>query len=134
MEAMRSAIIDNGSSNLAILWQAGRNFTPTLKLIDVLPHIGRAFLCLLTDVPNLETNEIDENSGETPLLWAIRQTGICFPSETEYPIETRDIKRLLKHGADPNLRDHAGNSPLSVARERNLPEVVALLEQYGAIA
>jgi hypothetical protein len=42
------------------------------------------------------------------------------------------IRRLLKHGANPNLADTSGRTPLSIAKENNCPDIVALLEQYGA--
>jgi len=42
------------------------------------------------------------------------------------------IERLLKQGADVNAVDAAGRTPLQLATAQNLPEIVALLMQYGA--
>jgi ankyrin repeat protein len=133
LRAMKLAIWDNGHGNLSTLWLAGQRLDPPLTLIDILPHIGATVAILFEDLLNLEINEADEVSGETPLLWEIRNVGVPlkFPPR-DYDIDIRDVERLLKHGVDPNLRDREGNTPLSVARERNLPEVIALLQQYGA--
>jgi uncharacterized protein len=42
------------------------------------------------------------------------------------------VRLLLAHGADPNLADGEGVSPLRHARERGYAEIAALLEAAGA--
>lgn len=38
---------------------------------------------------------------------------------------------LLRHGANPDLRDEDGKTPLDKARERGHSEVVAILQSPG---
>lgn len=40
-------------------------------------------------------------------------------------------KTLLRHGANPDLRDEDGKTPLDKARERGHSEVVAILQSPG---
>jgi ankyrin repeat protein len=57
----------------------------------------------------------------TPLLWAI------FRGDIEA------VRMLLEHGADPNVRPNAEDSPLWHAEEDfGLMEIAALLRSYGA--
>jgi ankyrin repeat protein len=42
------------------------------------------------------------------------------------------VRLLLAHGADPNLADIEGKTPLMLAQENKRPGVVALLRQAGA--
>ena len=39
---------------------------------------------------------------------------------------------LLHNGADPNVRESTGDTPLSIAVSKNLPTTVSLLLRYGA--
>lgn len=41
------------------------------------------------------------------------------------------LKTLLRHGANPDLRDEDGKTPLDKARERGHSEVVAILQSPG---
>lgn len=41
------------------------------------------------------------------------------------------VKTLLRHGANPDLRDEDGKTPLDKARERGHSEVVAILQSPG---
>jgi cytohesin len=42
------------------------------------------------------------------------------------------MEALLERGADPNLADEEGNTPMTFAREREEPEKVRLLRAHGA--
>lgn len=41
------------------------------------------------------------------------------------------LQTLLRHGANPDLRDEDGKTPLDKARERGHSEVVAILQSPG---
>jgi len=42
------------------------------------------------------------------------------------------VKSLLEAGADPNLGDDIGKTPLQLAKSSELEDFVNLLEEYGA--
>jgi ankyrin repeat protein len=71
---------------------------------------------------NANTN-LKLGNGKTPLYLAIEQKGK----------HTLDIaRRLLEHGADPNICDNGHSTPLHEASSRGLLEVARLLLSYGA--
>lgn len=43
------------------------------------------------------------------------------------------FQTLLRHGANPDLRDEDGKTPLDKARERGHSEVVAILQSPGQL-
>jgi ankyrin repeat protein len=47
------------------------------------------------------------------------------------PVHREIVKLLIEGGADVNLPDGQGKSPLTLARERGFAEISALLEQAG---
>jgi len=53
--------------------------------------------------------------------------------ESEDSGASEAIAALLAAGADPNLRDATGETPLAIALARDEPEKVALLRAHGAI-
>ena len=59
-------------------------------------------------------------SGNSALLHAVNE---CH---------TEIVKRLLRHGADPNCANNAGESPLSVAAKYNFSAIVRMLLDAGA--
>lgn len=66
--------------------------------------------------------DIDEvGHGETPLIYAIRHQRTAF------------AQWLLKEGADPNVKDQRGFTPMHHAVRRRLPDaMLRLLIRYGA--
>lgn len=42
------------------------------------------------------------------------------------------VRLLLAHGADPNARDQAGETPLERARHDGRADIVAMLQAAGA--
>ena len=76
------------------------------------------------------TIDAPDNSGETALFEAIRST-IKDGEKQRAAIET-----LLAKGADPNLKNRKGLTPLQVAqrmRRADAGKIVELLEKYNAI-
>jgi len=63
--------------------------------------------------------------GRSALILAVRQRD----TRKEH---TRIVERLLSLGADPNVVDAYGETPLGVARKANDAQLVRLLEQAGA--
>ncbi len=90
--------------------------------------------------------------GSTTLMWAVcsnrqRTVHLLLRSETNIDARTSDgktallyaaslnkslVRQLLARGADPNVADKSGETPLMLAQYDKLPNIVALLKQYGA--
>lgn len=88
----------------------GYNFLKAVREKDVLKAKG------LIDKPGSTIiNARDGDSGETALMIAIKRR------------DTPWMGFLLQNGADPNLRDREGNSPLVVAAMNAFPDGVRVL-------
>ncbi|MEK9725467.1 MAG: ankyrin repeat domain-containing protein, partial [Rhodospirillaceae bacterium] len=48
------------------------------------------------------------------------------------PRHAATLKALVYAGADPNIPDAGGNTPLTLASQRGYAEMVAILEDIGA--
>jgi ankyrin repeat protein len=70
----------------------------------------------------LESLEEDVFSWGGPLREAVRMDDLAI------------AEILLQRGADPNPRIYAASSPLFEAYQKNRPDMIALLERYGATA
>ena len=65
------------------------------------------------------------HDGETPLFWVL---SICHSSGELVDM----VRRLLEHGADPNICDHYHRTPLHRASYHGLLEAARLLLSHGA--
>jgi hypothetical protein len=61
-----------------------------------------------------------DNNGRTALMLAVLQD------------RSDAVMELLRRGADPNVADNSGVTPLQVARAKNRPQIVDALVQAGA--
>jgi ankyrin repeat protein len=58
------------------------------------------------------------------------EEGRLFSAATSGDLD--EVKLLLEHGADPNVKDNDGRTPLHYAADFDHPEVVKLLLEHGA--
>lgn len=66
--------------------------------------------------------------GSLPLRSAVARHSVRQPRRNHVKAEALEIIRaLLAHGADPELADKAGQTPLQFAEEQEFPEAVALM-------
>lgn len=77
----------------------------------------------------LEKTNINVNHtnfvGWTPLLEAI-------VLNDGGPTQQQIIKLILEHGADPQMTDKYGKTPLELAKQKGYTEIAAILESHGA--
>ena len=66
-------------------------------------------------------------SGYTPLMYAVKRG--LVESDADW---TAIVQSFLDHGADPNLRNHHGDSALTIAEANEFLEAAALLHEVGA--
>jgi len=71
-----------------------------------------------------DVNSLDEYNSYAPLHYAVQHT--------EPSLEI--VKNLLDAGADPNLEDNEGRSPMYFAEKNKLHEVASLLQSCGGAA
>jgi ankyrin repeat protein/CHAT domain-containing protein len=138
LEHLPNANIQNDKGETALHW--------VLKGYDIEKYADMVRLLLLHHVnPNTA-----DKSGATPLLDALRTDRVevvgllqnydTGPAFGHYPAllaaarhgyAVKSIKRLLEQGANPNVRDKEGNTPLLFAVERDA-EATKLLLAAGA--
>jgi ankyrin repeat protein len=76
----------------------------------------------------VDVNAHDSTAG-TALCWVIMLANRAY-----LPEQSKDanlVRKLLAHGADPNLPDRNGKTPLQIARDVSRPDLVVLLKQAG---
>ena len=79
--------------------------------------------CVLVLLDHNANINVQDVAGQTPLCWTIER----------WREETLDTaRRLLEHGADPNICTNAHSTPLHEASSRGFLEVARLLLSYGA--
>lgn len=78
---------------------------------------------LLLEKTNVNVNHIN-NLGYTAIYEVVFTKG-------RSPIYVDIAKLLIKHGANINIPDKDGNTPLAIAKKNNLNDLVTLLEQNG---
>ena len=64
---------------------------------------------------------VQDRSGRTALHWAAWDG-----------VDQDIVRQLLAHGADPNLANQFGVTPLSLAQVMKRPDIVALFKQAAA--
>lgn len=85
--------------------------------------------------------DVCDNDGWTPLMWAARNTTVSWWPESERPVNTVEVvKLLLEKGADPNIRGSAPESvggglwsAADIARYHNCPEFITVLGEKGML-
>jgi len=70
---------------------------------------------------------LQDDDGQTPLYWL---TNFWTTEWTEHRLDT--ARRLLEHGADPNICSKSHSTPLHQASSRGSLEAARLLPSYGA--
>ncbi|KAN0139487.1 hypothetical protein V8E53_002988 [Lactarius tabidus] len=109
-------LLDNGADKNA---QSKSLWTPLF--IAACPSRFEEFQVLLEHNADVNSQII---SGETPLY----MVAICFPFSEREDM----VRRLLEHGADPNICNKSHTTPLHKASSRGSLEVARLLLSYGA--
>ena len=70
----------------------------------------------------------DVYRGQPILMWALLYASEYYGEETKKKV----ISSLLKHRANPNIKDKFGNTPLMMASLCSEPELAKMLLDYGA--
>jgi ankyrin repeat protein len=108
--ALLALLLMAGAVPAAAQFSDGYNFLKAVKDRDVLKAKS------LIDKPGSTIiNARDQDSGETALMIAIKRR------------DTPWMGFLLQNGADPNLKDREGNSPLGVAAMTAFPDGVRVM-------
>jgi len=137
---------DDGESLTPLQWAATNGWRMALDRllvygakVDAPSSLGRSALDLAVKrgdwgcamsliLAGADPNKKPGQSGWTALHWAVmwyQDAGLhrC--------VRDRIIEILLKAGADPQQKNAAGKSPLDLAREKQLVEVVRLMMRYA---
>ena len=88
-----------------------------VRALASLPAVERLEAVLRTE-PALANDRLEEDDAPTPLY--------CLPDDDDLAAEVARI--LLRHGADPGVRNAKGRTPADVARSRGLEEAAELIE------
>jgi ankyrin repeat protein len=111
---------------LAIAAGASARLTNRFGGTALIPAAERGHVEVVREL--LETSDVDvnhvNNLGWTALLEAIVLSN-------GGPRHQQIVRLLLEHGADPNLADGDGVTPLAHARQRGYTAIAAMLAEYG---
>jgi len=77
---------------------------------------------VLAAEPERANHHLDVEERITPLF--------CLPEDEDAAMAVAEI--LLRHGADPRLRNPQGKTPADVARQRGLDDAADLIESAEA--
>jgi hypothetical protein len=100
-----------------VFWPAWINLSLNLSIVRNDPVKYERLLKFGAD-PNKVFNYQGKNEQlYTPLMIAVMSKNVDF------------VKRLLKDGADPVLKDAEGKTALDIAKERNIKEAVEVLDK-----
>ena len=114
-------LLNNGANASAL---ATKRRTPLHEAVYTV-ELG-AVNVLLEHKPDIDLN-FQDSYGDTPL-----HDILSLPHPSQEGKVAEIVRRLLEHGADPNLRNRSGETPLHGASYRASLEVVRLLLSYGA--
>lgn len=91
-----------------------------VRALAAMPDAGR-LETVLAEEPGLANHRLEADEAPTPLY--------CLPDDDEAAATIAEI--LLRHGADPSVRNGQGRSPAEVARSRGLDDAADLIEEAG---
>jgi len=80
-------------------------------------------------VTNMMGAKLALGSKDNQVQWVAWIGGMTALHEAAYKGNISVVRALIKHGADPRLRNHYGLTPLEVAQERGLDHVAAEIEE-----
>ena len=100
---------------------SSNSFTPLSEAVD-----GMQFEAILVLLEHNADINLADVSGETPLCWVLSHS--CANEK----MMDMMVRRLLEHGADPNIRAKNRPTPLHGASSRGLVEAARLLLRHGA--
>lgn len=114
---------------LRLLIKAGADTTLTNRYggVALIPACERGHVEVVKEL--LETTDIDVNH-INHLGWTALMEAIILSDGG--PRHQEIVQHLIDHGADVNIPDHDGVTPLQHARERGYQEMVDLLVKAGA--
>lgn len=122
MEAMLSILRIPDDQLVSILKSSGACFIDYPKLID---YVYGSEITVVSKRGSLRTNADDAKVAHQllyPVHYASRYGTILFPM----------VEDLLRHSADPNAKDHNGDTPLHYAAHHNKKDVAQALLGYNA--
>ncbi len=122
--------LQNDLTLVRMMVKAGVNLDVTTRFggVGITPAAEKGYVEIVKEL--LETTEINVNHtntvGWTPLLEAIV---LNDGGQKQQEI----IRLLLEYGANPNMSDKYGKTPLTLAKEKGYAQIAAILQEAGGI-